>query len=73
MNNLELLHQLLAEKYVELLQAGETDPRILKEIRELLKDNSITGDVLGLLSEASQKDVIELPEDYMPFEMVNNG
>jgi hypothetical protein len=67
------MHDLLAAQYVAMLEAGESDPRILKEVREFLKDNSVTGDVIGLLNTATKEDVIELPEDYMPFEMVNNG
>lgn len=68
---LETLHTLLVEQYVALMKAGESDPRILKEIRELLKDNSVTGDIVGMVKEIN--DTIELPEDYMPLELVNNG
>jgi hypothetical protein len=68
---LETLHTLLVEQYVALMRAGESDPRILKEIRELLKDNSVTGDIVGMVKEIN--DTIELPEDYMPLELVNNG
>lgn len=73
MNNLETMHELLSAHYVKMLERGVDDPRILKEVREFLKDNSVTGDVIGLLNTATKEDVIELPEDYMPFEMVNNG
>ena len=68
---LETLHTLLVEQYINLMKTGESDPRILKEIRELLKDNSVTGDIVGMVKEIN--DTIELPEDYMPLELVNNG
>jgi hypothetical protein len=52
-----------------MMKAGETDPRMLKEIRELLKDNSITGDIVGMIEDIN--DVIELPDDFM--ETLGNG
>ena len=72
-SELEELHKLLVTQYVDMLKSGETDPRILKEVRELLKDNSITGDIVGMVNELEE--VIELPEDFLPNELglVNNG
>lgn len=68
-NELHELHQLLITSYVKMMKAGETDPRMLKEIRELLKDNSITGDIVGMIEDIN--DVIELPDDFM--ETLGNG
>ena len=42
LNKLQELHQKLADNYMEQLDNGVEDPRLLKEVREFLKDNNIT-------------------------------
>lgn len=61
---LEDLHVMLVKQYMELMKKGEADPRILKEIRELLKDNSITGDIVGVVKDLKAEE-IELPDDFL--------
>lgn len=62
-NELKELHTLLVTSYVDMMKKGESDPRILKEIRELLKDNDITGDITEVLD--TMKDTaIDLPDDW---------
>ena len=46
------------------MQGGCDDPRILKEIRELLKDNDITGDITDTLKAISAQTEVELPDDW---------
>jgi len=43
------LHKLLVESYIKLMKSGVEDPKLLKEIRELLKDNDITGNIEGMI------------------------
>lgn len=61
---LEGLHVMLVKQYMELMKKGIDDPRILKEIRELLKDNSITGDIIGVVQDLKDE-IIELPDDFL--------
>lgn len=42
LSKLQELHQKLADNYMEQLDNGVEDPRLLKEVREFLKDNNIT-------------------------------
>jgi len=64
-NQLGALHELLVTQYVKLMQSGCEDPRILKEIRELLKDNDITGDISDTLKAITDESVVEMPEDWV--------
>ena len=61
---LEGLHVMLVKQYMELMKKGIDDPRVLKEIRELLKDNSITGDIIGVVQDLKEE-IIELPDDFL--------
>lgn len=61
---LEGLHVMLVKQYMKLMKKGIDDPRILKEIRELLKDNSITGDIIGVVQDLKDE-LIELPDDFL--------
>jgi len=63
-NQLGALHELLVTQYVALMKDGCDDPRILKEIRELLKDNDITGDITDTLKAISAKTEVDLPDDW---------
>jgi len=47
------------------MKGGCDDPRILKEIRELLKDNDITGDITDTLKAMTDKATAELPDDWV--------
>jgi len=67
-DTLQDLHKLLVDSYIKLMKSGCEDPRILKEVRELLKDNSITGDISDTIK--SIEDYISLPADYL--EVVND-
>lgn len=42
LTKLQELHVKLAETYSDLLNSGVDDPRVLKEVREFLRDNNIT-------------------------------
>jgi len=64
-NQLGALHELLVTQYVGLMKGGCDDPRILKEIRELLKDNDITGDITDTLKAMTDKATAELPDDWV--------
>lgn len=67
MSKLDKMHELLCEQYVKMLEAGTEDPRLLKEIREMLKDNGVTNnaeDSPALRRMAEEP--IEMPEDFMP-------
>ncbi len=44
---LEGLYQALLDKYITAILDEHTDPRVLKEAREFLKDNCINIDNLG--------------------------
>ncbi len=55
------LHNKLTESYGEILEAGCEDPRILKEVREFLSDNSIFVD--NILDDNKPMEVIELDLD----------
>lgn len=58
------LHTLLVTSYVKMMSTGAVeDPRILKEIRELLKDNDITGDISEML-DTMKETAVEIPDDW---------
>ena len=64
------LHTLLVTSYVQMMKSGLVeDPRVLKEIRELLKDNDITGDIGAVVDKLNE--AIEMPDEFL--ELVNNG
>lgn len=62
--SLGMLHELLVTQYVKLMEDGCEDPRILKEIRELLKDNDITGDISETLKAITSSSMVEMPDDW---------
>ncbi len=64
-NQLGELHQLLVAQYMRELKDGCSDPRILKEVRELLKDNDITGDITDTMRAIQEEAVIEMPDDQI--------
>jgi len=64
-NQLGALHELLVTSYVKIMKEGCDDPRLLKEIRELLKDNDITGDITDTLKAMTDKATAELPDDWV--------
>ena len=71
-NELGDLHKLLVTSYVNMMKGGQVeDPRILKEIRELLKDNEITGDVSAAIAASLEENTAVLPDDFL--ELVQNG
>ncbi len=63
------IHSALGEFYLQYLKKGGDDPKVLKEIRELLKDNSIT----NVIEEDENLSSIELPEDFMTDWEVTSG
>lgn len=69
-NQLGMLHELLIKQYMKELKAGCSDPRILKEVRELLKDNDITGDISDTLKSFKDEASVEMPDDW---DIVSNG
>ena len=58
MAKIEDLHAKLVSIYIELLDNGCEDPRVLKEVREFLNDNDITS--RNLLEDLEDSEVIEL-------------
>lgn len=60
---LNTLHTMLVEAYIEMMKKGVDDPKLLKEVRELLKDNDITGDIAEMMNTIQEQEV-ELPEDW---------
>ena len=56
------LHKLLVESYIKMMKAGVDDPKLLKEIRELLKDNDLTGNIEGIIERIDDA-IIEFGED----------
>jgi hypothetical protein len=55
-----------------MMKGGKVeDPRILKEIRELLKDNEITGDVSAAIAASLEENTAVLPDDFL--ELVQHG
>jgi hypothetical protein len=71
-NELGDLHKLLVTSYVNMMKGGKVeDPRILKEIRELLKDNEITGDVSAAIAASLEENTAVLPDDFL--ELVQHG
>jgi len=58
--------------YVKMMKDGVDDPRILKEIRELLRDNDITGDITDTLRAITDQSMVEVPDD-MDWGVVKNG
>jgi len=71
-NELGDLHKLLVTSYVKMMKGGKVeDPRILKEIRELLKDNEITGDVSAAIAASLEENTAVLPDDFL--ELVQHG
>jgi urease gamma subunit len=54
---------MLVEAYIEMMKKGVDDPKLLKEVRELLKDNDITGDIAEMMNTIQEQEV-ELPEDW---------
>jgi len=71
-NQLGALHTLLVTSYVKMMKDGIDDPRILKEIRELLRDNDITGDITDTLRAITDQSMVEVPDD-MDWGVVKNG
>jgi len=55
-----------------MIKDGVDDPRILKEIRELLRDNDITGDITDTLRAITDQSMVEVPDD-MDWGVVKNG
>ena len=69
MSTLEKLHVSLAEAYTTILEKGTDDPRMLKEVREFLRDNDITEDTIAMNGiGGADANVVEFPD----FE-VSNG
>jgi len=64
-NQLGALHELLVTQYVKYLAEGGDDPRMLKEVRELLRDNDITGDITDTLKAMNNQSLAELPDDWV--------
>ena len=52
MADLSKLHKKLTDSFCEMLDQGLEDPKVLKEIREFLKDNEIR-----------EEDIVRIPED----------
>jgi len=50
---------------VKYLAEGGDDPRMLKEVRELLRDNDITGDITDTLKAMNNQSLAELPDDWV--------
>ena len=72
MNKEELikLHETLTKAYAELLEDGCQDPRILKEVREFLSDNSIFADNI-VNPESNQVIELELEGELLDRYKVN--
>lgn len=63
MSKMKNIHTLLTNHYEMLLANGCEDPKILKEIREFLRDNNINEETLSMLQVANDVGMIELPDD----------
>lgn len=73
MTKIERLHVTLTEKLGEMLEHTE-DPRVLKEVREFLKENNVTADTIGETSTTTLDEAIDLPDlDVENYRLVNNG
>jgi len=57
------LHKMLVESYIKMMKLGVEDPKLLKEIRELLKDNDITGSIEGIIERIDEA-IIDMPDDW---------
>jgi hypothetical protein len=65
MNKLHDLHEKLTERLTTLMETGTDDPRVLKEVREFLRDNNINDTTIGEpMLDASQEAII-LEDDYL--------
>lgn len=66
-NKLHDLHDKLAQRLTQIMEAGTDDPRVLKEVREFLNDNNINYTTIAEedIPVGDTGDIIILDEDYL--------
>ena len=73
MSKLHELHEALTIKLTHLMNEGSDDPRILKEVREFLKDNNINDTTISEPELEASKQPIEMDDDYLTNYKEANG
>ena len=65
MSKLHDLHEKLTERLTTLMETGTDDPRVLKEVREFLRDNNINDTTIGEPTLDASQEAIILEDDYL--------
>jgi len=73
MSKLHDLHEKLTERLTTLMETGTDDPRVLKEVREFLRDNNINDTTIGEPILEASREAIILEDSYLENYKEANG